>query len=38
MSTAVVATILRIAFGIELVRRSPRPRRARIAKPRHHLG
>ena len=37
MTATVVAAILCIVVGLELVRRSRRPRRARAAKPRRHL-
>ena len=36
MTVAIVAAILCIAAGIELARRSRRPQRARITKPRRH--
>jgi hypothetical protein len=35
MTATVVAAILCIALGLDLVRRNRRPRRARITKPRH---
>jgi hypothetical protein len=37
MTATVVAAILCIAVGLELVRRRRRPRRARIAQQRRHL-
>jgi len=37
MTATVVAAILCIFVGLELVRRNRRPRRARLAKPRRHL-
>jgi hypothetical protein len=37
MTATVVAVILCTVVGLELVRRSRRPRRARVAKPPRHL-
>ena len=36
MTATIAAAVLCIAVGIELVRRSRRPRRARVAKPHRH--
>ena len=37
MTAAVVAAILSIVVALDLVRRSRRPRRVRVAKPRRSL-
>jgi len=37
MTVTIVAAVLCIAAGIEFVRRSRRPQRTRITKPRRHL-